>query len=101
MSFAFRGFEMHGHRMWERRHVIEALDFIQAHQMTALVLHEGDLMHNLVFPRSWFDPYAQWKGAPARRGENALQNNRVYFASLLAAKIHEGCRALVQAADLM
>lgn len=83
MGFDFRGFELHGHRMWERRHVVEALDFIAAHEMTALVLHESDIIHNLVFPRSWFDPYAEWANAPARRGENALQNNRVYFASLL------------------
>ena len=100
MSFEFRGFEMHGHRMWERRHVIEALDFIQTHQMTALVLHEGDLMHQLVFPRSWFDPYAQWKGAPARRGENALQNNRVYFASLLELAKSRGVEVWLEVKEL-
>ena len=83
MSFSFRGLEMHGQRMWQRRHVVEALDCIAAHGLTALVLHESDIIHNLVFPRSWFDPYAQWKSAPSRRGENALQNNRVYFDSIL------------------
>ena len=36
MAFEFRGLEMHGHRMWERRHIITALEFIQAHRMTAL-----------------------------------------------------------------
>ena len=32
----------------------------------ALVLHEPDIMHQLVFPRAFFDPYAEWKSAPAR-----------------------------------
>ncbi len=100
MTYSFRGFEMHGHRMWERRHVIEALDFIEAHGMTALVLHEGDLMHQIVFPRSWFDPYAQWKSAPARRGENALQNNRVYFASLLELACSRGIELWLEVKEL-
>jgi hypothetical protein len=83
MPLAFRALEIHGRRMWERARVIEALDFIKRHRMTALVLHETDLVHQVVFPRRYFDPYAQWKSAPTRRGENAIQNNRVYLDHLL------------------
>src|SRR5690348_14810652 len=83
MALSFRGLEMHGRRMWERARIVEALSFIRDHGMTALVLHESDLVHQIVFPRVYFDPYAQWKSAPTRRGENAIQNNRVYFDHVL------------------
>jgi hypothetical protein len=83
MAFDFRGLEMHGRRMWERRAIIEALDFIERHDMTALVLHETDMLHQVLFPRAYFDPYAQWTSAPSRRGENAIQNNRLYLDHVL------------------
>ena len=75
MTFNFRALEMHGQRMWQRQHIVHALDFIQAHDMTALVLHESDIIHQLVFPRAWFDPYAQWKRRtdPPRRERVAEQ----------------------------
>jgi hypothetical protein len=82
-SMEFRGLELHGRRMWERARIVEAIDFIRRHDMTALVLHETDLVHALVYPRRYFDPYALWKSAPTRRGENAIQNNRVYFEHVL------------------
>src|SRR3546814_20833497 len=40
--------------------------------MTALVLHETDGLQKILYPRVYFDPYAKWKSAPARRGENAI-----------------------------
>ncbi len=83
MTLTFRGLELHGRRMWERARIVEALEFIRRHGMTALVLHETDLIQHLVFPRAYFDPYALWKDAPTRRGENAIQNNRVYFDHVL------------------
>jgi hypothetical protein len=100
MTFNFRAFEMHGHRMWQRRHIIQALDFIQAYQLNALVLHESDIIHQLVFPRAWFDPYAQWKGAPTRRGENALQNNRVYFDHILNLAANRGVPVWLEVKEL-
>ena len=83
MNFSFRALEISGQRMWERRAILQALDFIEAHEMTALVLHETDGLQKVLYPRVYFDPYAKWKSAPARRGENAILNNRVYFQHLL------------------
>ncbi|WP_316979575.1 hypothetical protein [Shumkonia mesophila] len=83
MTFALRGLELHGRRMWERECILEALGFIERHGMNALILHETDLLHEVLFPRAYFDPYAQWKSAPTRRGENAIQNNRVYLDHVL------------------
>lgn len=83
MKFDFRGLELNGTRMWERWAVVQSLDFIERHDMNALVLHETDGLQKILYPRAYFDPYAQWKSAPARRGENAILNNRVYFDHIL------------------
>jgi hypothetical protein len=83
MAFTFRGLELHGGRMWDRSRIVEALEEIRRRDMTALVLHEGDLLNEVLFPRAFFDPYAAWSGAPPRRGENAIQNNRVYLDHVL------------------
>src|SRR3546814_4494524 len=83
MNFDFRALEISGSRMWERNAILQALDFIGKHEMTALVLHETDGLQKILYPRVYFDPYAKWKSAPARRGENAILNNRVYFDHLL------------------
>ncbi|WP_426958977.1 hypothetical protein [Muricoccus radiodurans] len=83
MAFSFRGLELHGDRMWDRGNILRALDEVRRRDMTALVLHEGDLLNAVLFPRAFFDPYAAWSGAPPRRGENAIQNNRVYLDHVL------------------
>jgi hypothetical protein len=100
VAFTFRGFELHGGRMWQRAHILQALDFIEAHRMTALVLHEPDIIHHLVFPRTYFNPYAQWKSAPARRGENALQNNRIYFDHVLHLAKNRGVEIWLEVKEL-
>src|SRR3546814_13652363 len=79
MNFDFRALEISGSRMWERNAILQALDFIGKHEMTALVLHETDGLQKILYPRVYFDPYSKWKSAPARRGENAILNNRMYF----------------------
>jgi hypothetical protein len=100
MGFTFRGFEMHGWRMWQRARIEQALAFIRAHGMTALVLHEPDIMHQLVFPRAFFDPYAQWKGAPTRRGENAIHNNRAYFEHVMYLAANQGTELWLEVKEL-
>lgn len=100
MEFSFRALEMHGRRMWERARILEALDFIAKHGMNALVLHESDLIHQLIFPRSMFDPYAQWSGAPARRGENAIQNNRIWFDHVLRLTRSRGVEPWIEVKEL-
>ena len=79
---------------------LEALDFIKAHDMTALVLHETDLVHQVVYPRDYFDPYALWKDAPTRRGENAIFNNRVYFDHILQLARNAGVEVYVEVKEI-
>jgi len=100
MAFAFRGLELHGRRMWERRRIEEALAFITSHELTALVLHETDLLPQVTFPRAYFDPYALWTGAPTRRGENALQNNRVYLDHVLHLAARAGVPVWIEIKEL-
>ncbi|WP_137176377.1 hypothetical protein [Roseomonas sp. AR75] len=83
-ALPFRGLELHGQGIWRRDRVTRALDFMQAHGLNALVLHESDLVHHVVYPRRYFDPHALWRDVPSRRGENAIFNNRAYLHSLLA-----------------
>ena len=80
---AFRALEMHGQRMWERDRVLHTLAFMKRNGLSALVLHESDLVHQIVYPRKYFDPYALWSDLPSRRGENAIFNRRAYFDHLL------------------
>lgn len=82
-AMAVRALEMHGGRMWERGAVQRVLRFMRGHGLNTLVLHETDLVHQVVYPRSLFDPYALWSDLPSRRGENAIFNRRAYLAHLL------------------
>lgn len=82
-ALPFRALEMHGQRMWERDRVVHTLAFMKRHGLNALVLHESDLVHQIVYPRAYFDPYALWSDLPSRRGENAIFNRRAYFDHLL------------------
>jgi hypothetical protein len=88
VSFGFRALELHGRHIWQRDSIMRALEVIQRNCMTALVLHETDLVQMVTYPRAYLDPYGLWQSAPTRRGENAIENNRVYLAHVcrLAAK---------------
>lgn len=88
MSFSTRALELHGKHIWQRDAILQALGFMQRHGLNALVLHETDLIQMVTYPRAYLDPYGLWRSAPTRRGENAIENNRVYLAhvSRLAAK---------------
>ncbi len=100
MTFAFRALELHGRRMWDRARVMEALDAIQRYRMTALVLHETDMLQQVLFPRAYFDPYAQWASAPTRRGENAIQNNRVYLDHVIRLAQSRGVEIWLEVKEL-
>ena len=80
---AFRALEMHGQRMWERDRVLHTIEFMKRNALSSLVLHESDLVHQIVYPRKYFDPYSLWSDLPSRRGENAIFNRRAYFDHLL------------------
>jgi hypothetical protein len=100
MGFDFRGLELHGRRMWDRAHILRALDEIERRRLTALVLHETDMLNHVLFPRAFFDPYAAWSGAPPRRGENAIQNNRVWLDTTLRLAGSRGVPVWLEVKDL-
>ena len=81
--FGLRAVEMHGRRMWERAAVERTLRFMRDYDLDTLVLHESDIVPQIVYPRAYFDPYALWTDMPSRRGENAIFNNRAYVQDLL------------------
>lgn len=86
--------------MWERARIVEALNFIKANGLTGLVLHETDFVHHVVYPRDYFDPYALWKDAPSRRGENAIFNNRIYFDHVLQLARKAGVEVYVEVKEI-
>jgi hypothetical protein len=100
MTLPFRALELHGRRMWDRVRIIEALDAIRRYRLTALVLHETDMLQHVLFPRAYFDPYAQWAGAPTRRGENAIQNNRVYLDHVIRLARARGVEIWLEVKEL-
>ena len=79
----FRGLEYHGKSFWSHKNVEYALDIIRDYEMNAIVIHDSDFMTDFIYPSAILNPFAPWSGAPARRGENALQNNIYYFKDLL------------------
>jgi len=52
--FAVRGLELHSAYAWDMAWVRRALDFIGAHDMTALVLHRNDIVDLVVYPGRMF-----------------------------------------------
>lgn len=100
MAFELRAVELHGQRMWEHAHVVKLLAFMQRHRLDTLVLHESDLVHEIVYPRAYFDPYALWSDLPSRRGENAIFNNRAYFGRLLELAAGAGVAVWVNVKEI-
>ena len=95
-----RALELHGKSMWDHRRIEEALSIIREYGLNALVLHESDLMTDFIFPSSLFDPTIPWKGAPIRRGENALHNNRAYLRDILRRASRRGVEVWVEVKEL-
>ena len=52
--FAFRALELHSAYAWDMAWARRALDFIRAHDMTALVLHRNDIVDLVVYPGAAF-----------------------------------------------
>ncbi len=48
--FAHRALELHSAYAWDMAWARRALDFIRAHDMTALVLHRNDIVDQVVYP---------------------------------------------------
>ena len=86
--------------MWERRRIVEALTFVKRHDINALVLHDTDLGPRLIFPKRYFNPYAEWERTPVRRGENAIHNNRAYLTSVLDLAARDGIPVWLELKEL-
>ena len=100
MSFAFRALELHGRHIWQRDSIVRALDVIGRRGLTALVLHETDLVQMVTYPRSYLDPYGLWTSAPTRRGENAIENNRVYLGHVGDLAAQAGVELYVEVKEI-
>ncbi len=96
----FRALELHGKAMWDHRRIEAALRRIGDYGLNTLVLHESDLMTEFIFPRAMFDPAAPWKGAPVRRGENALHNNIAYLRDIVRRAARRGVDLWVEVKEL-
>ena len=66
-GFNFRGYEIHGSRMWQQGQIDKALDFMKEYKLNALIFHENDLIDQLVFPEKYFDNDILWANWPVRR----------------------------------
>ena len=99
-ALPFRALELHGQHIWRREAILRALDFIRAHHLTALVLHETDLPQMVTYPRFCFDPHGLWRSAPVRRGENAIENNRAYLDHVLRLAANRGVGVFVEVKEI-
>lgn len=65
--FGFRGYEIHGSRMWQQGQIDAALEFMDKQRLNAIIFHENDLVNQLVFPEKYFDNDIMWANWPVRR----------------------------------
>lgn len=100
MNFNFRALELHGSHIWRRDAILRALDFIRQHRLNALVLHETDLVQMVTYPRAYLDPYGLWRNAPTRRGENAIENNRIYLDQVQRLAANAGVKLFVEVKEI-
>jgi hypothetical protein len=100
MAFIVRALELHGSHIWRRSAVQQALDFIVQNALNTLVLHETDLVQMVTYPRSYLDPHGLWQSAPTRRGENAIENNRIYLDHVMRLADKAGVSLLVEVKEI-
>jgi hypothetical protein len=98
--FTMRALELHGRHIWQRDSILRALDVIEANNLNTLVLHETDLVQMVTYPRSYLNPYGLWQSAPTRRGENAIENNRIYFDHILHLADQRGIQVLAEVKEI-
>jgi hypothetical protein len=81
MAFDVRALELHGRHIWQRDSILRAIETIKAHELTALVLHETDLVQMVTYPRTYLDPYLDFghSGGVAERVGDAFAQSRTEF----------------------
>lgn len=99
-GFSFRGLEMHGVRMWRSDRLAEAMDFANAHGMTALVLHHNGIIHESTFPKAYFDDTKRSGYAPVRRGQNAIYARQAYLRDLLKQAQRKGLEVWIEVKEI-
>lgn len=95
-----RALELHGRHIWRRESIQRALRVIAENGLNTLVLHETDIVQMVTYPRSYLDPYGLWSSAPTRRGENAIENNRVYLDHVLRLADAQGVSVLLEVKEI-
>ena len=100
MAFNMRGLELHGRHIWSREAIARALDVVVRNGLDTLVLHETDLVQMVTYPRSYLDPYGLWRNAPTRRGENAIENNRIYLDHVCRMAAKRDVRVMVEVKEI-
>jgi hypothetical protein len=65
-GYELRGLEIHNNRMWRWSAIRHALELMQRFELNALVLHQNDLVDELVLPSAFFDDDVSWQRWPVR-----------------------------------
>ena len=99
-DFSFRGLEMHGGRMWRPDRLAEALEFVSAHGMTALVLHENSIIHQSTFPKQYFDDSKRTGYGHVRRYMSGIYSRQAYLRNLLKHAKRKGIEVWVEVKEI-
>lgn len=98
MDFNFRGVELHSSRMWQLSHIERTLAFMQRHQMNALLLHQNDMVDQLVFPHAIFSDSLMWQRWPVRM--HTIYNNRKYLNKIISDAQRAGISVYLEVKEL-
>ena len=66
-NIELRAYEIHSPRMWQQSQIDMAFQFIEDHNLNALVLHENALVEEIIFPDKYFSNEIMWQRWPVRR----------------------------------
>lgn len=83
-----RGFEFHSHRIWDRRSIERAMDFMRQVGLNALIFHQTDIIDRLVLPDKFFGqalPLGTWPEFLILKDRLVLENNRNYMNQVIDA----------------
>lgn len=96
--FRVRGVEIHSSRLWQAAQVERTLDFMQAFELNTLVLHENDIVDQLVLPSQYFEEAQMLARWPIRFAR--LWDNRVYMNQLIEKAKRRGVDVFFQTKEI-
>lgn len=97
-SFAIRALEIHNSRMWRWSAIAEALEFMSRAGMNTLVLHQNDLIDQIVFPARFVPAGIMYDRWPILR--STLVANRLYLSRLIAAAAAAGVGVMLEVKEI-